>query len=72
MTPDTIILKVRDKNKFYFLIQLLEQLGFVDIDFNDLEKRTKGKHDFFKSAGLLKNWKITAGELREKAWKRNQ
>jgi hypothetical protein len=71
MTTDTIIVKVKDKNKFSFLLYLLEQLGFVDIAFSAGDKTSKEKHDFFKSAGLLKSRKLDANELRQQAWQRN-
>jgi len=71
MGTDTIILKIKDKKKISFLVNLLEQLGFVDFTYNP-EKKTNSKHNFFKSAGLLEKRNLNAGELREQAWSRNR
>jgi hypothetical protein len=62
-----IILKLKDDNKLNFLLELLNQFQFIEV-----EKPVKKNdtHDFFASAGLWRNRDITAGQLRDKAWKR--
>ncbi len=66
-----IILKIKDKSKLSFLLQLIGQLDFVEIE---EQKKSKSfeKYDFFNSAGLWAKRKIDSKELREMAWKRQK
>jgi len=72
METNTLTVRVKESKKFSFLIQLLEQLGFLDVDIKYGNKKLHGQHDFFKSAGLWKDRIIDAKELREQAWKRKK
>jgi hypothetical protein len=72
METNTLTIKVKGKSKFSFLIQLLEQLGFVDVEVKSSITKVGAKHDFFKSAGLWKDREINAQELREQAWNRKK
>lgn len=66
-----LILKIKDSSKLSFLLQLIKQLDFVEVE--KLKKRTPSeKYDFFKSAGLMANREIDAKELRKKAWNRQK
>lgn len=72
METNSLIIRIKDKSKMTFLIQLLEQLGFDDIDIKSGSKKTTVKHDFFKSAGIWKDKAINAQELRKLAWNRKR
>ena len=67
-----ITLTLKDKNKLSFLIELLKQFDFVEIQKENAAKKQTGHYDFFASAGLWKNRDISAGQLRNEAWKRNR
>lgn len=62
-----IILKVKDENKLNFLLELLNQFNFIEIE-QPVEKSKD--YDLFASAGIWKNRDITAEQIRGKAWKR--
>jgi hypothetical protein len=64
-----IVLTIRDKSKINFLIELLKQFTFVEVEQESKKKSTGGS--FFASAGLLKNRDISAKKLRTDAWKRS-
>ena len=67
-----ITLTLKDKNKLSFLIELLKQFDFVEIQKENATKKQTGHYDFFASAGLWKNRDISTGQLRNEAWKRNR
>lgn len=68
---EKIVLTIKDKGKLSFLMELLQQLDFIEVQQpSEKSEPTAGKKDynFFASAGLWKNKEIDAKELREKAW----
>lgn len=65
---EEIILKIKDRSKAKFLRQLLNQFDFVEMEKNKKEK--KSSHSIFDSAGLWKERKINARQLRDEAWTR--
>jgi hypothetical protein len=65
---ERIILTIKDGRKKTFLLELLKQFDFVEIQ-KAIEKKS-GPHDFFASAGMWKGRDITANKLRDQAWKR--
>ena len=69
---ENITLTVKDDSKLSYLLNFLRQFDFVEVKRHGLEQEgVKSKHyDFFSSAGMWKNRKIDAVELRKKAWKR--
>jgi hypothetical protein len=72
---EKIVLTVKDKGKLSFLMELLKELDFIEVQQPSLKSTpaaTKEDYDFFASAGLWKNKNIDAKELREKAWKRSR
>lgn len=64
-----ITLTVKDDKKLNFLLELLRQFDFVEIQ-KTTEKKSD-KYDFFESAGLWKGRNIDAQQLRGQAWKRS-
>ena len=66
---EQIILKVKDKSKISFLLQLINQLDFVEVEWIKKKEKSK-KYDFFNSAGMWINRDINAKELRKRAWTR--
>ena len=66
-----LILNIKDSSKLSFLMQLIRQLDFVEVE-QVKDKKTSTKNDFFSSAGLWKNRKVNALELREQAWNRKE
>ncbi len=66
---EKIILTIRDKSKINFLVELLRQFSFVEVQ-QKTNKKSNGD-SFFSSAGLLKNREISAKKLRADAWKRS-
>ena len=72
---EKIVLTIKDKGKLSFLMELLKQLDFVEVQQPAVKSRTtaaKEDYNFFASAGLWENKEIDAKELREKAWKRSR
>jgi hypothetical protein len=68
---EQIILTIKDRSKLSFLMQLINQLDFVEVD--EIKKRKVSKnHDFFTSAGLWANREINAKQLRKQAWERTK
>ncbi len=65
---EKITLTIKDLKKKNFLIQLLQQFDFVEIQ--KTTEKWQEDYNFFASAGLFKNRKINAKKLRENAWKR--
>ncbi len=68
---DQIILKIKDKSKLSFLLQLIGQLDFVEIE-DQKKGKSFEKYNFFNSAGLWEKRSIDSKELRKKAWKREK
>ena len=68
---EQVILNIKDSSKMSFLMQLIKQLDFVEIE-RVRKKKNSTKHDFFKSAGMWANRKINAEKLRSKAWDRSK
>ncbi|HEX6981557.1 MAG TPA: hypothetical protein VF181_02245 [Balneolaceae bacterium] len=64
-----IILNIKDDKKTNFLIELLKQFDFVEIEKSS--QKQDENYDFFASAGLWKNREINAEKLRKQAWQRN-
>ncbi len=67
---EKITLTIRDSKRKNFLLELLTQFDFIEVQ-KDKEKSVS-KYDFFASAGLLKNRDINADHLRKQAWKRSK
>ena len=68
---EKIILHLKDSSKLSFLIQLINQLDFVEVEKVN-KKKASTKYDFFNSAGLWANRDINAKELRKQAWNRTK
>lgn len=66
---EQIVLNIKDSSKLAFLMQLIRQLDFVEVE-TFKKKKTVAKYDFFSSAGLWANREINAKELRKQAWDR--
>lgn len=64
-----ITLRIKDDKKTGFLMQLLEELDFIEIQKS--EQGLDEAYDFFASAGMWKGRDIDAIELRKQAWKRS-
>ena len=64
---EKIILHLKDSSKLSFLIQLINQLDFVEVEEVN-KKKVSTNYDFFNSAGLWANRDINAKELRKQAW----
>lgn len=68
-----IVLIIKDNRKLHFLLELLDQFDFIEIEKSFSEKETKNKnYDLFASAGIWENREIEASGLRKKAWARNK
>ena len=65
---EKITLTIKDKSKLNFIIELLHQFNFVEVQYGTDKKPSRDS--FFSSAGLLKNRDISAKKLRTDAWKR--
>ena len=68
---EQILLKIKDKSKIKFLLELLDLFDFVEIQKSIKKRKTEISYDFFESAGLWKDRDINADRLRIQAWKRN-
>ena len=66
---EKIILTIKDNKKMNFLLELLKQFDFIEVQ-KPIEKKFD-RYDFFASAGLWKNKDVTSDKLRERAWKRS-
>jgi hypothetical protein len=64
-----ITLTVKDDKKINFLMELLKQFDFIEIQKSG--EKNNDDYDFFASAGLWKNREIDAEQLRSQAWQRN-
>lgn len=70
---EQFVIKLKDLSKRTFLLELLQQLDFVELKTlskkSELES-TETSYDFFESAGLFANREIDAKTLRKQAWDR--
>lgn len=64
-----ITLTIKDDKKTGFLLQLLEELDFIEIQ--ESGRQLDEAYDFFASAGMWKGRDINARKLRKQAWKRS-
>jgi hypothetical protein len=63
-------IRIKDEGRLKFLLELLAQFDFVELDDKKLtSKKKKAEYDFFQSAGLFANREIDATELRKQAWR---
>ena len=68
---EKIILTIKDGRKLRFLMELLKQFDFVEIEKSSSKSKISDKkHDLFASAGMWKNREINSEELRKRAWKK--
>lgn len=63
-----ITLTIKDDKKVNFLMELLKQFDFIEI--NKTEPKQDENYNFFESAGMWKNREIDAEQLRRQAWQR--
>lgn len=68
---EQLILNIKDSSKLSFLLQLIKQLDFVEVE-KVKKKKASTKYDFFSSAGLWANREVNAKELRKQAWDRTK
>ncbi len=64
-----ITLTIKDDKKINFLMELLKQFDFIEIQ--STGQKLNDNYDFFSSAGLWKDRNINAEQLRNQAWQRN-
>lgn len=64
---DQLILNIKDSSKLSFLMQLVKQLDFVEVEKIE-KKKASAKYNFFNSAGIWENRQICAKKLRNQAW----
>ncbi|MEQ9405020.1 MAG: hypothetical protein RIM99_15615 [Cyclobacteriaceae bacterium] len=65
-----ITLTVKDDNKMNFLLELLRQFEFIEVQKS--EKKQKKEYNFFASAGLWKGRDVDSKQLRKDAWARTR
>ncbi len=68
---EQLILNIKDSSKLSFLMQLIDQLDFVEVE-KVKKKKSSARYDFFSSAGLWANRKVDPKELRKQAWNRQK
>lgn len=68
---EQLVITLKDESKLPFLMQLIKQLDFVDVEIVRKKKNTP-EYDFFKSAGLMASREIDAENLRKQAWERKK
>ena len=70
---EQIIIKLKDESKRHFLLELLAEFSFVELQTESVTRMDSSAeqqpHDFFQSAGLFANREINADQLRKEAWK---
>jgi hypothetical protein len=67
---EQFILKLKDSSKRNFLLELLQQFDFIELQIADKGRRVSDKnYDFFKSAGLFEGRDLDADQLRKGAWR---
>jgi len=64
-----ITLTIKDDKKVGFLLELLKQFEFIEVQ--KTSKKKNSKYNFFASAGLWKDRDIDSKQLRKDAWTRN-
>lgn len=69
---ETIILNIKDQDKYLSFLQFVQQLDFVEVEKPAKKKSAIEKYDFFTFAGLWKGKNLDAKELRVKAWNRQK
>lgn len=70
---ERIVLNITDSRKLHFLLELLNQFDFIEIEKSNTPKETKNKkYDLFALAGIWQNREIDVFNLRKKAWSRNK
>ena len=69
---ETIVLNIKDHEKYVSFLQFIEQLDFIEIEKSAKIKNGSEKHDLFASAGMWKNKNIDGKELRARAWNREK
>ncbi|MEQ9289939.1 MAG: hypothetical protein RIG77_23625 [Cyclobacteriaceae bacterium] len=68
---EKLILTVKDNSKLTFLLELLKQLDFIEVQNIALNKKSRNSsYNLFDSAGLWKKRDVSAKRLREESWKR--
>jgi len=68
---EQLILNIKDSSKLAFLMQLIKQFDFVEIE-RVKKKKNSSKYNFFNSAGLWADREVNAKELRNQAWNRTK
>lgn len=71
VSMEKIILNIKDSSKLSFLIQLIQQLDFVDVEITN-SRNFIAEYDFFSSAGLWEGRDLNATDLRKEAWLRKK
>ena len=66
---EQLVINIKNKSKLSFVLQLFKQFDFIEV-VKESNKNHDEEYDFFASAGLWKNRKIEAADLRKRAWKR--
>jgi len=67
---ESLTIYVKNREQIDFLYQFLQHLDFVVMPSATKQIVKTKEYDFFKSAGLWKNRKITQDDLRARAWKK--
>ncbi len=67
---EKFIIELKDVSKRHFLLELLAQLDFIELEVlqEDKELSAEEGYDFFQSAGLFSGREIDAEKLRREAW----
>lgn len=68
---ERLILNIKDSSKLSYLMQLIKQLDFVEVE-RVKKKKNSSKYDLFSSAGLWADREVDAKELRIQAWNRKK
>lgn len=68
---EQIIIKLKDQSKRSFLLELLAQFDFLELQVKEVSKgkAKEETYDFFQSAGLFEGREINADQLRKEAWR---
>lgn len=69
---ERFIIELKDYSKRNFLLELLDQLDFIELKIKKeevQEREVEEEYDFFQSAGLFANRNIDANQLRRQAWR---
>ncbi len=66
---EQIIIKLKDQSKRSFLLELLAQFDFLELQVKQVAQVTSKEesYDFFQSAGLFEGREINADQLRKEA-----